>query len=535
MNIILPVMGGLGLLLYGMNLMGAGLQKIAGNKLKRLIEVLTNNRLLGVLVGTIVTIVIQSSSATTVMVIGFVNAGLMSLTQAVGVIMGANIGTTITAQIIAFNITDYAPIAIALGVTMWLVASKKKSKDLAEILIGFGILFIGMDMMSGGLKPLAELEAFSNILISLENPVLGMLVGIGLTTLLQSSSASTGLLLALASQGLIETHLVLPILFGGNIGTTTTAIISSIGANRTAKRAAVLHFLFNVIGSILFMTILRIPLESLVMWLSPEGVARQIANAHTIFNIASVILLLPFANLLVRAAEFLVPGGDSLDLTESIYLDTRIIETPSIALGQARKEVFHMGELALENLKEVENVFLGEKQKETDDIFDREQTINKIEKEITDYLLALSHADLTDDEHEEITTLINIINDIERVGDHIENLAEETDYKFDNNIVFSDQAILELKEMFEKCKEVFRKAMIAFRDTDEQIAREAIALEDQVDELEKIHRKNHIDRLNKGYCESTPGVLFLDTLSNLERIGDHSFNISMYTLDKFKE
>lgn len=535
MDIVLPVMGGLGLFLYGMNLMGAGLQKVAGNRLKRLIEILTNNRILGVLIGTLVTMIIQSSSATTVMVIGFVNAGLMSLTQAVGVIMGANIGTTVTAQIIAFKVTDYAPIAVAIGVAMWLIASKKKFKDLAEILIGFGILFVGMDMMSSGLKPLAELEAFSNILISLENSALGMLVGVGLTTLLQSSSASTGLLQALAMEGLIDIKLTLPMLFGGNIGTTTTAMISSIGANRTAKRAAVIHFLFNVVGTILFMTLFKTPIENLVLRLSPGDVTRQIANAHTLFNVASVILMLPFAGLLVKAAQFLVPGDDVLEITASKYLDARIIETPSIALGQARKEVFHMGELALENLTAVESAFLAEKYEDTDHIFEREQTINKIEREITDYLLTLSHADLSDSEHEEITALINIINDIERVGDHIENLAEETDYKYENNIQFSEKAENEMREMFSKCKQVFEKAMFAFRDTDEQMAREAIVLEDEVDALEKLHRKNHIDRLNKGYCESAPGVLFLDSLSNLERVGDHSFNISMYILDKFKE
>lgn len=536
MNIVLPVMGGLGLFLYGMNLMGAGLQKIAGNKLKRLIEVLTNNRVLGVLVGAAVTVIMQSSSATTVMVIGFVNAGLMSLTQAVGIIMGANIGTTITAQIIAFKITDYAPIAVAAGVAMWLIASKKKFKDLAEILIGFGILFIGMDMMSGGLKPLAELEAFSNVLISLENSALGMLVGVGLTTLLQSSSASTGLLQALALEGLISIDLTLPMLFGGNIGTTTTAMISSIGANRTAKRAAVIHFLFNVVGTILFMSIFKTPIQELVIRLSPTDVARQIANAHTLFNVGSVLILLPFANLLVKAAIKLVPGGeDELDITESKYLDPRIIETPTIALGQVKKEVLHMGELVLENLKAVEDAFLDESYKDVDEIFEKEKIINKLEREITDFLVKLSGAELSEAQHEEVNVFISIINDIERVGDHIENIAEETDYKYQNNISFSGKAETELRQMFSKCNEVFEKAMLAYRDMDEQLAREVVVIEEEVDSLEKLHRKNHIDRLNKGYCESAPGVLFLDSLSNLERVGDHSFNISMYILDKFKE
>lgn len=534
MNIILPVIGGLGLLLYGMNLMGAGLQKVAGKKLKRLIEVLTNNRLLGVLVGALVTMVIQSSSATTVMVIGFVNAGLMSLTQAVGIIMGANIGTTVTSQIIAFKITDYAPIAIAAGVAMWLIASKKPLKDLAEVLIGFGILFIGMDMMSEGLKPLAELDAFSDVLVSLENPALGMFVGVGLTTLLQSSSGSTGLLQALGSEGLIGIGITLPVLFGGNIGTTTTAILSSVGANKTAKRAAVIHFLFNVTGTILFMTFFRLPMQSLIPSLSPGDVSRQIANAHTIFNVVGVIIFLPFAGLLVKLAEKLVPGDDGLEITEAKHLDRRMLETPSIALGQAKKEVFHMAELVLDNLQLVENSFLDDKFEDIEKVLKTERVINTIEREITDYTVQLSHADLSDEENNEINALINIINDIERVGDHIENIAEEADYKSEHNIKFSELAESELREMFKICKNIFEKAMLSYRDEDEDLAKSVVSLEEEIDALENKHRNNHIHRLNKGYCESSPGVLFLDAISNLERIGDHSFNISIYVLDKFK-
>ena len=534
MNIVLPVIGGLALFLYGMNLMGSGLQKSAGNKLKRLIELLTNNRIVGVLVGALVTMVIQSSSATTVMVIGFVNGGLMTLGQAVGVIMGANIGTTITSQIIAFNLVDYAPIAVAAGVAMYLIVTRQKFKHAAEILIGFGILFIGMDMMSGGLKPLAELNAFSEVLVSLENPVLGMLVGVGLTTLLQSSSGSTGLLQALGGQGLIEIGITLPVLFGGNIGTTTTAMLSSIGANKTAKRAAVIHFLFNVTGTILFMTLFRGPMESLILRLSPGDVSRQIANSHTIFNIASVIIFLPFAGLLVKAAEKLVPGDDVLEITESKHLDPRILETPSIALGQAKQEVFHMAELVLENLQLVEKAYLDDGFDDVEKVLDTERKINTIEREITDYLIRLSHSDLSDEEHREITSLINIINDIERVGDHIENIAEEADYKFENNIKFSELAVSELREMFKMCKEVFEIAMLSYKEEDQDLAKSVLSLEEEIDVLENKHRSNHIDRLNKGYCESAPGVLFLDALSNLERIGDHSFNISMYVLDKFK-
>jgi phosphate:Na+ symporter len=535
MDIALPVLGGLGLFLYGMNIMGSGLQKAAGEKLKKLIEVLTNNRLMGVLVGALVTMVIQSSSATTVMVIGFVNAGLMSLTQAAGVIMGANIGTTVTAQLIAFKVTDYAPLAVALGVAIWLAAKKRKLKDIAEVLIGFGILFIGMDMMGGGLKPLAEEPAFADIMASLNNPVLGMLVGLGLTTIVQSSSASIGLLQALAGQGLININIAFPILFGDNIGTTTTAMISSIGANRTAKRAAIIHFLFNFIGTIIFMTILRVPVQAIVLRISPNDIQRQIANAHTLFNIVNVLIQLPFARLLVRAAEKIVPGSDAKEMEASKYLDFRIIETPSIAIGQVNKEVVRMGQFVTENLKDAELVFIDEKYDKLDKIFEKEQTINMIEREITDYLVMLSKASLTDAQHVHVNNLFNTINDIERVGDHIENIAELAQSKLNNNLSFSGLAAEELREMFNKCQEVFEKAMNSFDDMDAEAARIVYTLEEEVDILESQNRSNHIYRLSTNQCVTPAGVLFLDCISNLERVSDHSLNIAQYVLKELKE
>jgi phosphate:Na+ symporter len=535
MDLALPVLGGLGLFLYGMNTMGAGLEKAAGNKLKKMIEALTKNRFTGILVGTLVTMIVQSSSATTVMVIGFVNAGLMTLPQAAGVIMGANIGTTITAQLIAFKLTDYAPIAVAVGVAMWIGAKNKKAKTYSEILIGFGILFIGMDMMGDGLKPLANLPAFTNIMSSLNNPILGMLVGLGLTTIVQSSSASIGLLQALAGEGLVSMHMAFPILFGENIGTTTTAMISSIGANKTAKRAAIIHFLFNVIGTLIFMTVLRYPIEWLVVRISPGDVQRQIANAHTSFNIINVIIQYPFAMLLVRAAERLVPGVDDADMTESKYLDKRIIETPSIALGQAIREAIRMGNMVLENLTACKVVILEDKIEGVDEIFAREKTINKIQREITDYLVQLSNAPLSDEQHTDVNALLYVIGDIERVGDHIENITELAQYKSENNLYFTPLAIEELSEMFSVCDDVFRTSIEAYRITDEAMARRVLVLEDEVDMLEKKNRSNHIDRLNKMLCSTGSGIVFLDAISNLERVSDHASNIAMYVLDKFKD
>ncbi len=535
MDIALPVLGGLGLFLYGMNLMGMGLQKAAGEKLKTLIEILTNNRIMGVIVGALVTMVIQSSSATTVMVIGFVNAGLMNLTQAVGVIMGANLGTTITAQLIAFNLTDFAPLAVAVGVGIWIATSKKRSKNLAEILIGFGILFIGMNMMSSGLKPLASSPVFKKIMISLTDPFLGILVGLGLTTIVQSSSASIGLLQALASQGLVGLNVAFPILFGDNIGTTTTALISSIGTNKTAKRAAVIHFLFNLIGTIIFMTILRVPVEAIVLKLSPNDVQRQIANAHTLFNLTNVIIQLPFAGLLVKAANKLVPGEDEEIEVGVKYLDPRIIETPSIALGQVMKEVLRMGNIVEENLVLASMSFKNKDEKMTREVFSQEKVINRLEKDIVEYLVELSNAPLTDEQHSQVNVLMNVVNDIERVGDHADNIAELSQTVIDEKLYFSDRAMNEFDNISNKSQEVFQNALESLANTDFDKAREVLKLEEEIDALEKEYRANHIDRLNKLLCQPSSGVIFLDLLSNFERISDHSANISLYVLDLLKE
>lgn len=533
MSTFLPVAGGLGLFIYGMNIMGIGLQKAAGNKLKKLIEVLTNNRIMGVLVGALVTMGLQSSSATTVMVIGFVNARIMDLSQAVGVIMGANIGTTVTAQLIAFNLTDYAPLAVAIGVAIWISTSKKKSKTFAEILIGFGILFVGMDMMSSGLKPLANSPIFSNVIVKLNNPILAMLVGMALTTIVQSSSASIGLLQALASQGLLGINIAFPILFGENIGTTTTALISSAGASKTAKRAAVIHFLFNLVGTIIFMTILRNPVAYIVERISPGQVSRQIANAHTLFNFLNVAIQLPFAGLLVKAAEKLVPGDD-LEIKEAKYLDERIIEAPSIALGQAVKELVRMSDYVHDNLIRAEIALVEGDEKGIEKVLEQEAKINVLEKEIMNYLVLLSNASLSVEQHYAVNNLFYAINDIERVGDHAENIVELAIEKIQHNLDFSDSGIDDLKSMFAKCQKGFKDTIIAFDTADAALAREVLDLEKEVNALEMTARNNHIDRLNKGLCSTEPGVIYLDTISNLERISDHSSNIAYYVLDQYK-
>lgn len=531
MEIAFGVIGGLGMFLYGMNIMGTGLQKAAGKKLKRLIEVLTRNRLMGVLIGALVTMVIQTSSGTTVMVVGFVNAGIMTLKQAVGVIMGANVGTTVTAQLIAFDLSMIAPVAIAIGVAMLLFSSNTKTKDLAEILIGFGILFVGMDFMSDALKPLSKSQTFRDLITSLNNPVVGILVGFGLTTILQSSSASIGLLLALAGEGFIDINMALPILFGDNIGTTTTAMLSSIGANRTAKQAAFIHFLFNIIGTILFVFILGGPIKYLVGEVLGGNVERQIANAHTMFNFVNVIIQFPFAGLLVKAAERVISNDKKRPSNILKHIDDRIMETPSVAVAQVSKEVLRMGRIAENNFKAAAEAFYSKDDKLLSKVFDEEKRVNELEQEISEYLVQLSNAPMTDEQHSIVTTLFHVINDIERISDHSENIAELTTQRIDDDLWFTDEAKDELHIMFDKVYNLYKNALLSFKIADIDLAKKVIIEEDEIDIMEKKYRLSHIERLNARACNLGSGIVYLDIISNLERIADHSANIAKYVLD----
>ncbi|AOY76047.1 Na/Pi cotransporter family protein [Clostridium formicaceticum] len=534
MEILFGVLGGLGLFLYGMNVMSNGLQKAAGDKLKSIIGLLTTNRIMAVTVGAVVTAIVQSSSASTVMVVGFVNAGMMKLTQAVGVIMGANIGTTITAQIITFKIEKYAPIIVGIAVAVWLFSKNRKVKQLAEAFIGFGILFIGMKLMGDALRPLREYEPFREMLINFgEHPFLAILAGFAITVAVQSSTASTGILLALAMEGLIPIKSGLPILFGINMGTTITAILSSIGASNTAKRAAAFHFLFNLIGTLIFISFLQGPTYRIITYLTPNDIPRQIANAHTLFNITTTLLLLPFSGLLVRAAKKIVPGEE--ETTRGIkYIDNRILETPSIATASAIKETLHMGNVAKESLENALDAFAKNDQKKLNETLSLEKVVNELERELSAYLVKLSNTNISQDNRETVTGLFNTINDIERVGDHAENIAELAQYKIDNQLIFSDKALEELDKIAGLALRAYVNSLTAMRNLDASLAMKVIENEGQVDFMEKNLRASHIERLNKQQCMPTSGVIYLDVLSNLERIADHSSNIAMAVLDKVK-
>ncbi|MEJ8554132.1 Na/Pi cotransporter family protein [Tepidibacter sp. Z1-5] len=532
-EIAFGIIGGLGLFLYGMNLMAAGLQKAAGEKLKKIIEMLTKNRFMAVLVGTFVTAVIQSSSATTVMVVGFVNAGIMQLTQAIGVIMGANIGTTVTAQLVSFELTEIAPVAVGIGMIIYLFSSNERNKKFAEILIGFGILFIGMDFMKEAVKPLREVEAFTDALVNFgHNPFLGILMGFGLTVIVQSSSASMGILLALASEGLMPLSSALPILYGENIGTCVTALLSSIGASKNAKRAAIMHLTFNVIGTTIFAFILSTPITALVTKLDPTDVTRQIANAHTLFNIINVIIQFPFAMFIVKIAMTIIPEKeDEREYKITKYIDDRILETPSIALSNSVRETLRMGKKARKSLECSMNAFLSKSRKDADATFEKERKINELQKILTEYLMKLSNKDVSVKHREIIDALFHTIGDIERVGDHADNIAELAVEVIEKDISFSDSAIEDLKIMFEKVMLAYKTSLDSMKNADISLALSVLKIEEEIDEMEKAYRKNHIYRLNNNKCNIESGIVFLELISNMERIGDHASNIAKYVID----
>lgn len=533
LEITIGVLGGLGLFIYGMHLMAAGLQKAAGKQLERIIEVLTKNRLMGVLVGAVVTAIIQSSSATTVMVVGFVNAGIMNLTQAIGLIMGANIGTTMTAQIVSFDLEGYAPIAVGVGMFALMISKKQKHKHIAEILLGFGILFIGMEFLKDALKPLREVQAFTDMLLNFSHhPVLGLLAGFGITFIVQSSSASIGMLVALAAQGLLPIEAALPILYGDNIGTCTTALISSIGTNKNAKRAAIMHLTFNVIGSLIFMLVLTGPIKSLVTYLNPTDVPRQIANSHTLFNLINVVIQLPFAFVIIKIATWLVPDGkdgDKQRLTK--FIDDRILETPTIALNSVINETIAMGQLAGESFATAMAAVFENKDSHVQKVFAVEKDINHLEKAITDYLVKLSNTDITGANRVRVDALFNAINDLERIGDHADNIAEIADEAITKRIHFTPEALTELKEMSDAAQDALRLSLEAIDTIDMNKAIAVIQLEEKVDQLEKIYRKRHIERLNQNECTSEAGILFNDLISNIERVSDLSANLARLVTD----
>lgn len=517
------LLGGLGLFIYGMRTLSDGLQKMAAERLRRLLEVLTTNPAMGVLVGAVVTALLQSSSATTVMVVGFVNAGLMTLHQAAGVIMGANIGTTVTAQIIALKATNLALPAIAFGMVVMLAGHKQRVRFLGQTMIGFGLLFLGMSTMTGAMKPLAHMPWFAELTATLSrNRLLGVLTGVGLTGLVQSSSATIGILQGLAGEGIISLSSALPILFGDNIGTCVTALLSSIGASLAARRAALIHLTFNILGTILFMLFLPILLP-LVRFLGTDPV-HQIANTHTLFNVTNTLIQLPFVSVLVFIATRLLPGRVDTPQRPQ-YLDHRFLETPAFALEQVNKELILMGRKASQTVDLAIDGLIHDNEELVKEAFRLEQEVNQLERDITHYLVALSKRSLNDEESEAISLMLNVVNDLERIGDHGENIGELALEKIKEKLAFSHEAQEELTLMKNKVLYLVGQAIAVLERDDKETAKHLYKQEEEIDRLEQQLRSNHIARLNAGSCVPTSGIIFLDTISNLERVADHAGNI----------
>lgn len=532
-SMLMSFAGGLGLFMYGMKIMGEGLERAAGDRMRHLIEVLTTNRVRGVLVGVIVTAIIQSSSATTVMVIGFVNAGLMTLAQTTGVIMGANIGTTITAQLIAFKLTKIAPVILFAGVGILFFSKNRKLKKLSEILVGFGLLFMGMSFMSGAMKPLRTNEAFIEFMVNFDNPLLGVVAGCVVTMILQSSSASIGILQAFAMQNLIGLDAAIFILLGQNIGTCITAMLASIGTSITARRAATIHLMFNVFGTLLFIIIMFVglPFTDLVKMIGGSS-TRQIANAHTIFNVSNTIILFPLANMLVKLSKRIIPGEEAAKEAKRLkYLDTRIFETPPIAVAQILKEVKRMAILSRRNVALALNNFGEENEKIKKNVKDNEDIINFLNHQITHYLVKANGLDLSVHDLNLVGGLFHVVNDIERIGDHAENIAEYSEASAENGVVFSEKAKLELSEMKEKVLEMIDESIEILMERDKEKTKDITKKEQGIDDLKAALRKKHIRRLNENKCTPESGIVFLDVVSNLERIGDHATNIAYSVLD----
>lgn len=530
-KIALGFLGGLGLFIYGMRLSGEGLQLAAGGRLRRLLEILTTNPLLGVIVGAVTTALIQSSSATTVITVGFVNAGLMTLPQAAGVIMGANIGTTVTAQLIAFRLTDYALPVFALGMVMSLFSRKRPVKYFGQVVLGFGLLFLGMQTMINAMAPLREMPFFTDMhLLYGRHPFLGVLTGVGMTSLVQSSSATIGILQALASQGLLDIRVALPILFGDNIGTCVTALLSSIGTSVNARRAAMIHLLFNALGTIIFLLLL--PLVVPILDRLSHDPVRQVAHAHTLFNVGNTLIQLPFVTFLALAARALIPGQDVLLERGPKFLEKRFLDSPAVALGQVRRELTRMGRLARETLADALAAFMKMDEKLIASAYEKEEIVNELERAVTVYLVDMSSRVLSEDQGDELNLMFNVVKDIERVGDHAENITELAEYKIEHNLSFSPQALDDLESMYVRVDTMFAQALDALRTNDLESAINIMKQEDAIDQIEKELRRAHIKRLNDGLCYPASGIVFLDIISNLERIGDHSSSIAHGLLEE---
>ena len=530
---VLALLGGLALFLYGMQMMSTGLEAAAGNRMKSILEKLTSNRVKGVLFGAAITAVIQSSSATTVMVVGFVNSGLMTLKQAVWVIMGANIGTTITGQLIALDIGAIAPLFAIAGVGAIMFIKSEKVHHISSIFAGLGILFMGMDMMGAAMSPLKESEAFISLMTKFDNPLLGILVGALFTAVIQSSSASVGILQALASTGMIPLSSAVFVLFGQNIGTCITAVLASIGMKVNAKRTTVIHLLFNIIGTVLFTVICLVtPYVTWIEAMTPGDPVAQIANAHTVFNIVTTLLLLPFGTHMANIAVRILPDSKKAD-DEALRLkyirpfeSSYAIGHSAVAVSQVRDEVNRMRDMVAKNISDSFDSLVQYDEKLRKKVSEREEYIDFLNKGISEYIVSLMASEMNMSDSRKINGYYAIISNLERIGDHAVNLAEYGDDMRKWEIDFSDTVKEELNEMKAQCIAALDNLKEVTSENVERILSQAVIIEQKTDDMRDKYFKKQMQRLKKGKCKPQSGIVFSEILTDFERMGDHALNIA---------
>jgi phosphate:Na+ symporter len=548
---IAAAFGGLALFIYGMTLMGNGLEKASGSKLEMIIDKMTGNVITGVILGLVVTAVIQSSSATTVIVVGLVNAGMMKLRSAIGVIMGANVGTTVTGQILRLaeldpsgtsskiyellSLDGLIPLICITGLVIMMLSKKSVGKDIAQIFLGLGILFTGMETMTGAVKPLAQLPAFGEAFVTLQNPILGVLVGAGITAIIQSSSASVGILQAMSTSGLISYSAAFPIIMGQNIGTTITSVLSAVGTSLNARRAAAVHVLFNIFGTILWLVGIYL-IQAVIgfpFWDKPIDMG-GIANFHTVFNVVSVLIFLPFTGMFEKLAVSIIrePKNTKKLPTEenTVTLDNRLLMSPSLAIGQAMHTLLSMANLAKYNFSSVRGLIDNFDSDEADVVKQNSAAIDRMEDGLNSYLVKITEQELTEYENRRVTSLIYLTGEFDRIGAYAENMLENAEQLKTGEMHFSDKAKADLGKILDATDEIISMATTAFEKADTKSAFSVEPLEETIDYLHDTLKSRHIQRLKDGDCSVDSGVIYLDLLINLERIADHCSNIAVYIM-----
>ncbi|MBP3468726.1 MAG: Na/Pi cotransporter family protein [Lachnospiraceae bacterium] len=537
---VLSLAGGLGLFLLGMTQMSEGIEKAAGAKLRSVLEIFTSNRVMGMIVGVIFTAIIQSSSACTTMVVSFVNSGLMSLYQAAGVIFGANIGTTITGQLVSFNLSKYAPLFLLGGVIATMFSKNQKVKKLGDVVVGFGVLFMGIAMMSSAMESMRESGEIIEVLRGLTNPALAILVGMLITAVLQSSSVTVSIVLLMAQQGLFaDINICLFIILGCNIGSCTTAMIASLAGNKEAKRAAMIHLLFNIIGTILIFIVLQLAMpgvSGLIRAFSTDD-GRFVANAHSLFKVTQVLVLLPFSGWIVKLTYLIVPGKDQkvgyTDTFQLKYIGNKVLLNPSTAVVNGLKELERMASLADDNLNRAMNALITLDEDDIQKVYEMEKNIDFLNHAITGYLVKINQSTLPIEDLQGLGALFHVANDIERIGDHAENIAEMAGRRKETGVSFSAEAQKELTEMLELVNAMLERSLKVIPGTGsaasvDTLMTELLELENKVDDKEKELQQNHIERLTRQSCTPEAGMIFSDIASELERVADHALNIAAY-------